>query len=674
MEFLPDGLLLLSSTLTILAANRTFLNLFGFSRKTVLGKPLHRVLPSVEFAGWVREKSARNGSGSATLLFPDGDKETLRNPVRVSLSRAPHSGGKFRILLRLWGLAQEPPERCRGMIGDRRFRSLAEAIASGVFLLDKDGLLVSTNEAANRMFGLDSLPPEGCGIGSLLPSLPGSAFFPAEKLPTGPFNRRRSTGRRLDGTEFPVEVAGCRLGKEDGHVTILVVTELPGMRSPASPPAEEALSTSPARYLGRSALATRLGEILEAPTESPWKKGALISMDIDRFKGVNDLLGNESGDALLSEVGDRLSACVRKGDLVVRTGGDEFMILLPGLDDRETTKDVSEKILDAIARPFEFDGTPVFVNASIGAALWPEDGATSDLLLRRVDNALYEAKELGNTCVVYHPAEAPRIDRKFELERELRRAIDRGEFSLHFQPQVEIGTRKLTGAEALIRWNHPERGLVSPEYFIPVAESTGLIVPIGAWVIRSVCDHLRDWTLAGRPSLRLTVNVSVRQLERGNLTDIFRRALLDSGVDGRQLEVEITESLLMKRTLTSMDLGELAEMGIQTSIDDFGTGYSSLSYLTRLHVHKLKIDRSFITSLPTDPNIRAITTAIITMARALRLRTIAEGVETEEQLAILESLGCHEVQGYYFSPPLPAPEFLRWSPPGGVFSPPQSIP
>ncbi len=664
LESLPDGLLLLSSSpsFSILAANRTALNLFGLTRKSVLGQSLDRILLSEGFAGWVRERSSLKRSGSALLIFPEGETDPFRHTVRVSLSFTTPSKGGSRILLYLRNPAPassgRDPETCE----DPKFRILAESVDAGVLLLDDAGRLLSSNRPAERMFGLKGSLSLGSEIGTLLPDFSQSRGLPAGTIPGGPIPRQKTTGRRHDQTAFPVCVAGYRIEEESGPRTILVVTDLSGVSPAVDELLQEEIPSSKTGQTGRSAFVHRLGEILKSPAGSLWEKGALLSLDIDRFKGVNDLLGNENGDALLAEVRDRLSTCVRKGDLVVRTGGDEFMILLPGLDDREKTKEVAEKVLDAIARPFEIDRTPVFVNASVGAALWPEDGSTCDILLRRVDNALYEAKELGNTCVVFHPDEGPRIDGRFELERELRRALDRGEFTLEFQPQVDIATRTLTGAEALIRWNHPERGLVSPEHFIPVAETTGLIVPIGAWAIRSACDHLRAWALAGRPDLRLTVNVSVRQLERGNLTDIVSRSLHDSGIDGSRLEVEITESLLMKRGLTSMDLNELAEMGVRTSIDDFGTGYSSLSYLTRLPVHKLKIDRSFITSLPTDPGVRAVTRAIITMARALELRTIAEGVETGEQLAILEALGCHEVQGYFFSPPLPAPEFLRWAP------------
>lgn len=685
LEFLPDALLLLSPSLSILAANRSFLDRFGLSRKAVLGKPLDRIFLSEKFAGWVRERIAQNKAGSALLILPDGKTEPFQGHLHVSLSFASRSRGRSRILLRLWDLGpeisgegSETPEA----LNDLKFRLLADSVDAGVLLLDGTGRLLSANAPAERMFGLEERLLAGRAIGGLLPNLPESFGLHSGALPEVSIPRQGTTGRRSDGSLFAVCVTGYRLREARGPCTILVVTDhsgnqagnpagsqegsqtgaLPGSPGDFAAPLQEEAAPLPTGHTGRSALAFRLGEILESPAGSLWEKGALLSLDIDRFKGVNDLLGNENGDALLAEVRDRLSTCVRKGDLVVRTGGDEFMILLPGLDDRDKTKDIAEKILDTIARPFEFDRTPVFVNASIGAALWPEDGRTSDTLLRRVDNSLYEAKELGNTCVIYHPEEGPRIDGKFELERELRRALDRGEFVLHFQPQVDIATRTMTGAEALIRWNHPERGLVSPEHFISVAENTGLIVPIGAWVIRSACDHLREWSLAGRP-LHLTVNVSVRQLERGNLTDIISRALRDTGVDGSRLEVEITESLLMKRSLTSMDLNELAEMGVRTSIDDFGTGYSSLSYLTRLPVHKLKIDRSFITSLPTDPGVRAVTTAIITMAKALGLRTIAEGVETGAQLAILEALGCQEVQGYLFSPPIPAAALQGWVPP-----------
>ena len=230
-----------------------------------------------------------------------------------------------------------------------------------------------------------------------------------------------------------------------------------------------------------------------------------------------------------------------------------------------------------------------------------------------------------------------------------------------YQPQVELATNRVVGAEALIRWNHPEKGLVLPDQFIPVAESTGMIVAVGAWVVQEACRQIGRWKDAGIPPIRLTVNVSGRQFERGDLAETFRRALEDSRVEGGFLEAEVTESVLIKRTMTPREVEKLASMGVQTSIDDFGTGYSSLSYLTRLPIYKLKIDRSFVTTLPSDPHVRAITTAIVTLGSSLGLRTIAEGAETPEQFEILKNLGCHEIQGYFFSPPLPEPEFRKWN-------------
>ncbi len=406
-----------------------------------------------------------------------------------------------------------------------------------------------------------------------------------------------------------------------------------------------------------------LARLLASQDSRPQKGGALLFLDLDRFKGINDSLGHERGDALIREVGNRLASCVRQSDLIARTGGDEFMVVLEGMTDRNSLRKIAETILNEVSRPFDLDldPAPVFVNASIGTVVWPEDGDSVDFLLRRADIALYRAKEIGHAAVAYTEEDGRTGRQKYETERELRRALENNEFVLYYQPQVDLSTRRLVGAEALIRWNHPKNGLVPPDRFIPVAESSGLIVAIGTWVIEEACRQMGQWKKAGVLPFRLTVNVSGRQFERGSLVDIVRSVLARSGTEGRLLEVEITESVLMARPQTTTVLQELSNLGVRTSIDDFGTGYSSLSCLTRLPVYKLKIDRSFVTTLPSDPNVRAITTTIITMSAALGLRTIAEGVETREQLEILKKLGCHEIQGYYFSPPLPAEDFTRWT-------------
>ena len=658
LENLPTGLLLLSSpSLTVLSVNRTFLKQFGQAEDAVLGLPLDSVVRAEGLREGIRELLSKEDGRHALLLSMSRADSGIVHPVRVTLALIRPTETDSRILLLVSDLSEENSLRAQADGVARRFVNLAETALSGIVLVDSTGKIVYFNASSEKMFGLRRDRVIGSPVGSVLPGLPERDLGVPDPSAGHSEPIREGTGRRADGTEFPIEISLSRFEDESGAFTTLVIRDISERKQFEERILQIANFDALTGLPNRTHLVSRLDEILGRGPRT----GTLLFLDLDRFKGINDSLGHDCGDALLVLVGKRLAGSVRKNeDLVARSGGDEFILLLEGVGDKKEAERIAEKILDELARPFEVDRSPVFVTASIGIVAWPEDGTTADMLLRRADTAMYRAKEIGNSCAVYASEDGVRANRKFETERELRRALERGEFELYYQPQVDLATKRTVGAEALIRWNHPEKGLLHPDDFIPVAENTGLILAIGDWVVRAACEQLRAWREGGFPSIPLTVNVSGRQFERGNLTGTFRTALEETGVEGRFLEVEITESVLMKRAMTPDELRELAKMGIRTSIDDFGTGYSSLSYLTRLPIYKLKIDRSFVTPLPTDPNVRAIATAIITMASALGLRTIAEGAETREQFEILKNLGCHEIQGYYFSPPLPESKFMDW--------------
>lgn len=658
LKNLPDGLLLLASDKTILSANPAFIRQFGFSEGEIIGRPIGAVLRAEGLAEALENLS--HGEGVLRDLFLSAGRAETEDlhPVRVTLAQIRLSDTEFRVLAIFEDMAMEQEPRSQEDGSEGRFVTLAETAISGIVLVDLSGRILYFNASAERMFGIRRDRILGHSVFRLLPDFALSSI-PPEGDRRGLFQESR--GYRADGSDFPVEVSASRFNDGSGTFVTLVLWDLTE-RQQFETRILHLAHTDPLTGLpNRNALVSDLNRRL-GPSFPGSRRGALLYLDLDRFKGVNDSLGHDCGDALIREVGKRLTGILRKTDFIARTGGDEFIILLEDSDDRKEALKIAEKILDEVARPFDLDQVPVFVNASIGIVVWPEDGETSDILLRRADTAMYRAKEIGNTAIAYAEEDGRQGIQKYETERELRRALEKGEFELYYQPQVDFGTKRVVGAEALIRWNHPEKGRVLPDQFIPIAESTGLIVAIGSWVIQEACRQLRSWKEAGIPPCRLTVNVSGRQFERGSLRDIVRAALEETGAEGRFLEVEVTESVLMTRALTPAELQDLANMGVLTSIDDFGTGYSSLSYLTRLPVYKLKIDRSFVTTLPTDPNVRAITTAIITMASSLGLRTIAEGVETREQYDILRSLGCNEVQGYYLSPPLPAEAFSRWKP------------
>ncbi len=385
---------------------------------------------------------------------------------------------------------------------------------------------------------------------------------------------------------------------------------------------------------------------------------ALMFVDIDRFKDVNDTLGHSIGDAVLVEVARRLKSLVRAEDTVSRLGGDEFVLMLPGSDARGAAQ-FAQRLLQAIAEPFPHRQHELSMTASIGVAMFPEDGEDMETLARKADTAMYRAKHEGRNAYRFFTAEMQaRAARSMQLLNALRQALDRGQLQVHYQPQFSIDTTRVVGAEALLRWQHPQLGTVAPAEFIPVAEDSGLILPIGEWTLRTAIRQLRHWLDAGHPPMVIAVNLSTVQFRHPNLPDLVARILEEEQLPADHLELELTEGTAMHDPLKAIQvMNELHRRGIRMSIDDFGTGYSSLNYLKKFKAYKLKIDRSFVQDIGTDQEDRAIVAAIVSMSRNLGLQTIAEGVETSEQLDFLRAQGCDEAQGYLFGRPVPADQF-----------------
>ena len=389
-------------------------------------------------------------------------------------------------------------------------------------------------------------------------------------------------------------------------------------------------------------------------------KVALLFLDLDRFKNVNDSLGHRVGDQLLQAVATRLTACLRAEDTAARLGGDEFIISLPEVADGAEPARLAARILAELARPFDVSGHQLPAEVSIGISVYPDDGDNAQTLLRNADTAMYHAKESGRgNYQFFSPQMNERVSRRLSTETSMRRALDRGEFVLHYQPLMDLASGGIAGAEALLRWPLPDQRVISPADFIPVAEDTGLIVPLGEWVLREACTQAKAWQTQ-QPGLRIAVNLSPRQFRQKHLVGTIEQVLHDTGLAPQLLELELTEGMLMHHADDTLrTLAQLHEMGVQLAIDDFGTGYSSLSYLKRFAIHTLKIDRSFVKDLIDDPDDGAIVTAIIAMARGLDLRVVAEGVETEGQAEILRLLECDLAQGFHFGRPMPAPEFVQ---------------
>ena len=464
---------------------------------------------------------------------------------------------------------------------------------------------------------------------------------------------------RKDGTLFWNNIRISPLRNDQGVVTHFVgiqsdVTELKQYQAELEYRANYDALTGLAN---KNLLNDRLAHAI-AFTDRSHRKFALLYLDLDRFKIINDSLGHASGDMLLKTIAERLKSCVRESDTVARLGGDEFAVVLNEVEHTSAIVAVSQKILSEIDQPITIEARDVFTSASIGVCVFPEDGDNCDELLKNADTAMYRAKHAGRNQVCFYTEDlnADALER-LQLDADLRRALAMHEFELHYQPRVDLSTGRITSVEALIRWRRGDTGLVPPGRFIPMAEETGLIVPIGDWVLRTACEQMRRWREAGHVHMRVAVNLSPRQFRQPDLAGTIAAILRDTGLDSRHLELEITESIAMHDPeSTQRVLERLGAIGISHAIDDFGTGYSSLAYLKRFPIDYLKIDQSFVEGIPGDLDDANIVRAIIALGRSLEVVLIAEGVETQAQRDFLHAQGCHEMQGYFFCKPKSAAE------------------
>ncbi|BAI73203.1 sensory box/GGDEF family protein [Azospirillum sp. B510] len=543
---------------------------------------------------------------------------------------------------------------------EERVRTIFDSVNDAIVIHDLDsGAILEVNRRMREMYRVGEVPLSDLDVGMLSS---GEPAFTAEvasewrdKAANGEPQLIEWHARRLDGTLFWAEVSMRRavIDGNDRRVLVLIrdITE----RKAAQERMEylsrhDALTLLPNRVLVQDRTEQAL-----ARSERNGRLVALVACGLDRFKTVNDSLGHAVGDALLRAVAERLKAVVRDTDTISRGGGDEFILLLSGRPDIDAVVETVASLHEAMAKPFLVDGHELTVTLSSGVALAPADGRDFATLLKNADTALHHAKAAGRDTHRFY-AEAMNAEAVAHLSTRsgLRRALERGEFLIHYQPQVCLETGAVTGAEALLRWNDPERGMVPPGAFIPIAEDSGLIVPIGAWVLAEACRQAAAWR-AGGLSLSVAVNLSALQLQRGDLVRTVTQALSGSGLDPLLLELELTESMLIQNTDVVMDnLKRIKAMGVQVSIDDFGTGYSNLSYIGRLAVDKLKIDRSFVADLTHDHDSAKITAAVIQMAHSLNLTAVAEGVEDAATLAALRGLNCDIAQGYFLGRPGPA--------------------
>ena len=466
-----------------------------------------------------------------------------------------------------------------------------------------------------------------------------------------------------DGSEIPIEDSVSPIHDREGHATgaVIVFRDVSAARAMALQMTHSAqhdfLTGLPNRMLFNDRVSQA---VVLAPRHM--KKVAVLFLDLDGFKHINDSLGHPIGDKLLQSIAKRLVDCVRVSDTVSRQGGDEFVVLLSEVEQSENASITASRMLRAVAGAHFIDQHDLHVTASIGVSVYPDDGLDAETLIKNADTAMYQAKENGRQSYqFFKPAMNVRAVERQSIEESLRRALERQEFVLHYQPKINLKTGEITGAEALIRWTHPIRGPVPPGQFIPVAEDCGLILPIGNWVLREACKQARAWLDAGLSLGTMAVNISAMEFRDGNFLEGVFTILKDTGLDPRSLELELTESVLMKRAeSTESILKALRATGVQLAVDDFGTGYSSLSYLRKFPIDALKIDQSFVRQITSAPDETTIVTAVISMGRSLKLRVVAEGVETQEELVFLQAHKCDEAQGYYFSPPVLPQQFASF--------------
>jgi diguanylate cyclase (GGDEF)-like protein/PAS domain S-box-containing protein len=460
---------------------------------------------------------------------------------------------------------------------------------------------------------------------------------------------------RRDGSETHIEDSAAPIHDRRGTVSgaVIVFRDVTAARELSLKMSHLAQHDGLTDLPNRILLSDRLGQAIAMALRHRTKL-AVLYVDIDRFKHVNDSAGHTAGDRLLQSVANRLLECVRSSDTVSRLGGDEFAILLCDVASAKDAAGAAEKILLALGRPHRVEELELHVSASIGIAVYPEDGTTGEALLRDADAAMYRAKDCGRNNYQFFKTEMNRYTlERHGLENDLHHALERREFVLHYQPKVNLLTGAMTGVEALLRWRHPKHRLIQPSRFISIAENSGLIVPIGKWVLQEACRQVKVWQAAGSAPVSIAVNVSPVELRAKGFVDGVQRILSETGLAARHLELEITETFLMQDTLrTVMVLDELKKMGVRLALDDFGTGYSSLSFLKRFPIDTLKIDHSFVRDLASDTDDAGIVSAVVDMGRNLNMRVVAEGVETPEQYAFLKRHHCPEAQGFYFSKPV----------------------
>ncbi len=640
--------------------NDAFLRLWGYaSADEVVGRSVLEFWETEEAPAKVVQFLAGHGSWVGEMVARRRDGSTF--DAQISASRVLDDRGEPICMM---GFFVDITERKRAENKLRQAASVFASTEDGVVITDPSGTILEVNDAFTEITGYSREEAVGGNPRVKKSDRHDAAFYAAfwKALRENGAWQGEIWNRRKNGEVYPEWLTVNAVRDETGRIVnyVAVFSDISGMKRSQAQlvhlAQHDPLTGLPNRLLFKDRLEHALSRAERSDSQL-----AVLFLDLDRFKHVNDTLGHAVGDQLLQEVSRRLDAAVRRKDTVARLGGDEFTILLEDLRRPEDAAVLAGKLLLALAEPCPIAGQELRVTSSIGISIHPRDGATAGELLAHADAAMYQAKGDGRDGYrFYTPELTAAALQRVRLESELRGAIERGELLVRYQPQLELGTRRLVGAEALVRWRHPHNGLIGPDHFIPVAEDTGLIIDIGGFVLREACLQAREWIGAGIGLETVAVNVSPTQIRRSDFVATVRAVLDETGLPPGRLELEVTEELIMTLAESGIDtLRALGELGVRLAVDDFGMGYSSLARLARLPVHRLKIDRSFVAELPGDDDAAAVARATVALAGSLGLEVVAEGVETPAQAALLQQDGCRYAQGFLFGRPAGAGEFAR---------------
>ncbi|WP_020654782.1 putative bifunctional diguanylate cyclase/phosphodiesterase [Massilia niastensis] len=657
IDGMPAGLVVVDADCRVRSMNRMMADLLGAPDSAIAaGLPLAGLIPSPGLGERVAEALRSGAPQDNVLVTLDGRADGVRH-VEFNIRRAGPAGGQQLLLLIGQDVTFRRKARLRLQESEEFFRLTFNQVAVGIVLIAADGRLLRVNNKMAQILGYSEVEL----LQRFFQQLTCEDDLPDElalikRLKAGEINdyQREKRLLRRDGSPVWVNVSVSMMRDANGNRRFISVVKDISRRKQAEEAlvrlaSHDALTGLPNRVLLRDRLAQAIVHAHRSSTEV-----AVMFIDLDRFKHVNDSLGHEAGDQMIIEIARRLAASLRESDTVARQGGDEFVVVLPELNGADDAATVARKLLDNLFQPLVLCGQEVFPAASIGIAMYPHDGADSATLLKSADNAMYRAKgKGGNHYCFYVPDMGAQAYEHLRMEGALQRALQRDEFLLHYQPVVDIGSGAVSGVEALLRWQPHGKPMVPPSDFIPLAEETGLIVPIGEWVLATAMAQQVIWRRQGLPPVRISVNLSARQFLGQDVAQQVAELLARTGCDPTYLTLEITESVLMENPAAATEtMARLAAMGVQLAIDDFGTGYSSLASLKRFPIHSLKIDRSFVSDLTRDADDAAIVNAVIALAHSMKLNVIAEGVETSEQLAFLSARGCDQMQGYCFSRPV----------------------